>query len=432
MIRLIISIIILSLICAPLLAGTQERKFEMASGKELTVDIDLGGAVDIIGWDKEVFFVTIKYRGTVYEADAVEIEKTAAGVEIEVHADAWQEGESPDLQIKIPQNTNISINTLGGDVSLSKLEGSFKGQSTGGDLVLKQLKGDINMTTIGGDINLADSDLDGKLSSIGGSVNFEDVVGNVDGKTIAGEVHYKNVKARDTLEQRAPSPSKLDDLLKKTIQIQNSIGDLSELKELEQLADLSGIVEISSILGNKTGDIDIYEAPDGADLQTMGGDIKVHKASKYIKAHTMGGQIEIDHLEGKASVSTMGGNILIRAVDGPVKAKTMAGNIQVVMIGQADQGERAVSLTSLYGNIEITLPQNFSGDFDVELAYTKNSSQKFKIQSDFKLKIEETKEWQHTSGTPRKSIIGKGKIRGGKNKVRIRTINGDITIRESK
>ncbi len=61
-----------------------------------------------------------------------------------------------------------------------------------------------------------------------------------------------------------------------------------------------------------------------------------------------------------------------------------------------------------------------------------------KVEKSFDLKmggtlgidIEETKDWKKKHGQKMKYIYGTGKVGGGKNLIRIRTINGDVHINE--
>jgi hypothetical protein len=76
------------------------------------------------------------------------------------------------------------------------------------------------------------------------------------------------------------------------------------------------------------------------------------------------------------------------------------------------------------------LPTDFSAEFDIELAYTKKSRRVYEIISDFDLKLSESDEWQYDCGSARKYIEGKGIVKGGYNKIRIATINGDVIIRK--
>lgn len=77
---------------------------------------------------------------------------------------------------------------------------------------------------------------------------------------------------------------------------------------------------------------------------------------------------------------------------------------------------------------KLTLPIDYTASFDVEIAYTKNSSRNFEIKSDFPMTVTETSDWNYHAGVPRKFI--RGKSSGGAHTVKIRTGNRDVVIRK--
>jgi DUF4097 and DUF4098 domain-containing protein YvlB len=152
------------------------------------------------------------------------------------------------------------------------------------------------------------------------------------------------------------------------------------------------------------GDIDIASAPHGAVLRTMGGDIRVDRANGRVVAKTMGGSIQVDRLAGSLEAGTMGGDVEVEVLDA-------AGSIDVSSMG---------------GSIEVTLPKNFAADFEVELEQDPDRPSR-RIISDFPLKIEESvrRRWFRTVTV----FTATGTNGAGRNRVRIHTIGGDITIR---
>lgn len=167
-----------------------------------------------------------------------------------------------------------------------------------------------------------------------------------------------------------------------------------------------GAVQIATMGGK----VEVSDAPDGAELSTMGGDIEVRSARRFVKAKTMGGSIEI------------------RSIDGWVEATTMAGDVSVTMVGNAAQGDRHVLIDSRSGEIELAVPAGLDMDIDIQIAFTKNSRQKYGIVSDFPLQLSTTPEWEYGQGDPRRVIRGRGKTGSAKHKIIIRTINGDVRL----
>ena len=153
------------------------------------------------------------------------------------------------------------------------------------------------------------------------------------------------------------------------------------------------------------GDIDVGSVPDGASLRTMGGDIRLGSARGHVVAKTMGGNIQVRRLDGSLEAGTMGGNVEIEVVRG--------GDIEIHSMG---------------GHIEVTLPANFSGDFDVELEQD-DDGREHEIVSDFPLKIRESK--KNNWFRPDTLVLSAtGKSGSGANRVKITTIGGDIRIRK--
>jgi DUF4097 and DUF4098 domain-containing protein YvlB len=133
----------------------------------------------------------------------------------------------------------------------------------------------------------------------------------------------------------------------------------------------------------------------------------------------------------------MGGNIEIGSVDGGLHLVTMGGNVSATMTGDPANGDRDVYISSMGGDITLVVPDKLSMDIDLTIAYTKDLEShghyggKPQIISDFNLSQNESTDWEHEHGTPRKYIYGKASVAGGKNKIHIETINGDVSIKKS-
>lgn len=362
------------LFCSFLYAETIERVIDTQSRKQLNVNLQSGGSISIQGWDKEQVKVIVDVRKGYLEEGDIRIEKRSTGVDVDISPlSSARNGGDFQLKIHVPAKYNIDLETMGGDVEIEKVEGEFRGQTMGGSLKLADLKGEVRLTTMGGNITLKNAALAGELKTMGGDIYFEDVSGDVKGTTMGGSITLKNTKEIDS--------------------------------------NTTGEVRVSTM----GGEITVDDAPQGADVHTMGGEIFIKRAKKYVKAKTMGGEIDI------------------REIDGSVKASTMGGDVDVVMVGDPNLGDRRVDISSMGGEVTLTLPAGISADFDLHLIYTKDSKQNYQIQSDFDIKIEETgKEWEYQNGSARKEVVGRGAVNGGKHSIYVKTINGDITIKKGK
>ncbi|HEX5706430.1 MAG TPA: DUF4097 family beta strand repeat-containing protein [Pyrinomonadaceae bacterium] len=350
-----------------------ERQFNVASGKRLDVDLETGGALDISGWDQESVSVRATLGGRDGAQSVVDFRETGAGLAIHSRYEGGRRNYSTNIrfEIKVPRRFDVQFNTMGGRIRLADLEGSFGGETMGGALDLSNLKGRLDLSTMGGNITLRGSEVDGKVSTMGGEVLVEDVTGDVKGSSMGGKVIYKNVTNR------------------------SGVSTGSE-------------VRITSM----GGDIRVEDAPAGANVSTMGGDITIRSAVKFVRAKTMGGDIRIEAVDGAAHATTMGGDVTVR------------------MVGNPEDGDRAVELTSMGGEIELTVPDGLSMDIYIEIARTKNNfGRDAQIVSDFPLQQRESADWEYRHGTPRKYLYGTGQTGGGRNKIVIKTINGDVRLK---
>jgi DUF4097 and DUF4098 domain-containing protein YvlB len=218
----------------------------------------------------------------------------------------------------------------------------------------------------------------------------ENVVGDVDVRSGGGNVQYKNVRDREG-NLRAP----------------DQVFDGGRESDWE-------VTEETILISTAGGGIHLEEAPAGARVSTGGGSIEIEDASRFVWATTGGGDIEIE------------------ANEGAVEASTGAGDIEVII--REDDGKRGsdVILATGHGEVTLTVPRGFSMDLDLTIAYTRNSRRDFEIVTDLEIDEERTQEWDYDQGSPQKYIYGSGRIEGGRHKVRIRTTNGNIRIREGR
>ncbi len=350
-----------------------EKEFVTSQGKKLDIDLKTGGEISITGWDKEAVSVKGFREGRDRKEAILEMEENSSGVSIRSHYAGSRHNRNGGirLEISVPRRYDVRLETMGGGVSIENVEGRMTGKTMGGALTLSGLKGNLDLLTMGGAITLKNSDVDGNVKTMGGEVLVEDVTGDVKPSSMGGSVRQKNITRR------------------------------------------SGEVRGSEVnISTMGGDINVDDAPLGAALSTMGGTIHVRSAAKFVKAKTMGGKVLLD------------------AVDGWMEATTMGGDVEATMTGNPSDGKRSVALTSMAGDITLSVPAGLSMEIDIELAYTEGHEGKYAIKSDFPVVQEVSPEWERDNGSPRKIIHGTGNVAGGSNRVTIKTVNGNVTIRK--
>jgi len=359
------------------------REFPASAGGTLELDLKAGGSVEITGDGGAGIVVSYTVSGPSAADCRVGFEETGNGLRIITDYTArpgTSHSSKIHFDVRVPGQFNVELDSMGGSLSIDGVDGEFRGKTMGGPLTLHDVRGEASLTTMGGEIRLTDSELDGSLKTMGGEVLFENVAGDVTGSSMGGNVRYKNVQRRD-----------------------GGIGSPDRLSDSDETT--TDTVQISTMGGT----IEVEDAPEGASLHTMGGDIRVTDARRFVRA------------------KTMGGDILIESVDGWVRATTMAGDVDVSVAGSGGD----VDLTSMSGDIILHVPAGFSAELELEIAYTRNSRQDYRIDTPWGLSELRTREWDYEHGSPRKYIRANGST-GGAHTVKIETVNGNITIVEGR
>ena len=350
--------------------SAQTQSFPASQGGTLKLDLESGGSVTVETGGSSSIQVTVENSEESTPRCRINIEPTEGGLRVHTYFEEDDRSQTSHLKIHavVPSRYNIEVDSMGGGLSVTGLEGTIRGRTMGGELNLSNLTGELELVTMGGNITLTDSDVDGEVSTMGGTVLRDSVTGDVQGKSMGGNVTYRNVV--------------------NTANPEDSVGD-------EVFIDSMG------------GAIDVKDAPNGARVKTMGGDVNIESAAEFVDATTMGGSIGIGE------------------VNGSVKAVTMAGEVDVKVIGAGG----TVDLSSNSGDIILHLPAGFSARFEIELAYTRNSTRNYRIDSDFAMQTEDSPDWDYSRGTARRYIYGNGTVAGGEHLVKIKTINGNVTIK---
>src|SRR5689334_7791926 len=116
-----------------------DKTFDVTSGGTLTVESD-GTDVVVQGGDGNRVVVHILLKGTQSTLDKMEVDATQSGSDVSVTAKrsshwfdwfsfSWSLGG--EIRVEVPRSYNAKIKTSGGDVSVTRLEGTAEGRTSG-------------------------------------------------------------------------------------------------------------------------------------------------------------------------------------------------------------------------------------------------------------------------------------------------------------
>jgi hypothetical protein len=380
-----------------------EQSVSVRAGGTLVMDLKTGAGLTITGWDQDRVRVSVTLGGRSWRDTEVTLERTGSGARLTSRFAAWSQSQSSShhFDIQVPRRFNIDVSSAGGGISISGVQGEFRGTTGGGQIRIERSSGRAELSTGGGQIRITDSNLSGSVGTGGGSVLIQRVRGGLRGSSGSGPVVYGSAEDADISSSRGKS------------RISDDEGGVT--------VGAGGNVTINERTGeirdNNSGRV-IY--------RKSGGSVTIGEAMNGADVHTGGGRIVIGRSAGDVSALTGGGDITIGPLDGSATATTGAGDVSITLRGV---GAHSVDVSSGNGTVTLVLPRDFSGRVELETAYTERKG-RTRIQSDWPLSPTETDFWDDSHGTPRKFVRARQTIGLGRGGVlRVKTVNGDVILR---
>ncbi|MCB0279830.1 MAG: hypothetical protein KDD94_10025 [Calditrichaeota bacterium] len=217
------------------------------------------------------------------------------------------------------------------------------------------------------------------------------------------------------------------------ISVANENAELNKLNGRAEISVANGTLDISNsklsgTVHNVNGDLTVKNtdlmgevsttnakmrlsrAPEGLDLRCTNGEITIESANKFIVAETVNASLRIGELNGR------------------LEFESTNGSVEAKMTGDSNSGNHSVEVKTLNGSVDLSLSANFSMDFDVVIREENNRrrSRPYKAESDFpEIKIK-----KEDFGDGDYEVTAVGKIANGKNKAKMKIINGNVNIRK--
>jgi DUF4097 and DUF4098 domain-containing protein YvlB len=109
-----------------------------------------------------------------------------SGVGIVVNERTRDRDDDGPLELDLPRNVRLVVNTSSADVDLRDLRGDVDIKTVSGDLVADNLSGRLRVDTFSGDVDVVGSVTGVRVSTISGDVHLRGVRGDVELKTTSG------------------------------------------------------------------------------------------------------------------------------------------------------------------------------------------------------------------------------------------------------
>ncbi len=392
--------------------STFQRSAPARDGGTITLDLRTGGQVNITGWDKQQVQVQASLGGPDGRNTAVTFTPVDGGALLATEYTGHSNIQSFRhlFDIYVPRSFNVQLRSAGGGITINGVDGSFTGRTGGGEIEIRKANGRAELRTGGGNVRVSDSRLTGFVTTGGGKIMIERVSGNFVGSSGSGPVTYINsdggTKGNDSFQSIAigSGEGRATSVISKGTTTNTYVSD--------------GV--------GKGGSFGAGFGAGGIRMSSNGGAISLPEAPAGARVTTGGGSIRIGPSAGEVYASTGGGTIDIGPATGSVEAHTGAGDVTITLTGA---GSHSVDVTSGRGNVVLTVPRNLSATLELETAYTNNLGHETRIESDWPLATTSTKDWDDSHGTPRRYVRARQVLGSGGGVIRVRTVNGNITLR---
>lgn len=256
----------------PAAAGSKiEKNLNLAPGGKLVVDTDAGSIAVTGSAEPGVHVVVTSTSDEMEERYKFEFQESPGEVRItgKESKPGWRHGISVHFEIRAPKATSLSVQTAGGSIEVSGLEGMADVHTSGGSISVAGLAGNLKAHTSGGSISLREIKGNATVETSGGSIHATAITGPLEAHTSGGHVETEDVSGDAVLRTSGGS-----------IKSANAGGRV--------MAKTSGgSVDVSFARGNSKG----------GDLATSAGSVTVTldaSTSLTVDASTSAGRISTD------------------------------------------------------------------------------------------------------------------------------------------
>jgi hypothetical protein len=280
--------------------------------------------------------------------------------------------EAPEVSLSVPRGLRqVWIETRGGNVQASELDGELEARSAGGRIAVDAVRGLTDIRTGGGDI---------QVGAMGGSVRCYSGGGVIRVQSVGAESWFETAGGEILVHQAA------------------------------------GPVHASTAGGN----IRIDRASGAVFARTAGGLIQVQQADGAVTAESSGGAIQVNAAKG-VRCDSAGGAIRLRNVAGAMRASTTAGSILAELLtGNRIQDS---TLSTNAGDITVFISSNLPLTV---MARNESGGTAGRIISDFP-------EIQVRGAAQTGSLaLAEGALNGGGPVLHVNVIGGTIFLRRQK
>jgi len=287
-----VAALVLALWIAPAWADSEISELADAHPKGDVEISNVSGEVVVTGWDRE----QIEVRGTLGRgSERLQFDSDGRHTLIKVVIPNRSHNvSSSDLEIKVPQNSRVSVTGVSADIRVRNVQGALRMQSVSGEIDAEVFEEDVEAKTVSGDFLITGHDHPAllALTTVSGSGRVKDIRGELVVHSVTGDLDITSSE----LERARLGTTNGD------IEIKTGLPDGARF----DLEAINGDLRLD-IIGDVNAEFDI-ETFNGSIDSSFGPDAT--RISKY----TPGKELRFIHGDGDARVriKTLNGSITLR------------------------------------------------------------------------------------------------------------------------
>jgi hypothetical protein len=190
--------------CLPALAETRiEKNLKLDPGGKLTIDSD-AGSLTVTGSSSSGAHVVLTSDKDDFESRFdLKLEELPGELRISLKKKdsltswtGWFNNSKIRFEVQVPTRTKTDLQTGGGHVKLSSLEGDAHAETSGGHIEATDLRGNLTAETSGGHIAIKRISGNAKVETSGGHIEADAVDGDLSAETSGGHIEIRGAKGR--------------------------------------------------------------------------------------------------------------------------------------------------------------------------------------------------------------------------------------------
>lgn len=175
----------------PAVVQSEERTLTKAEAPVLRATGETNGGVQVVGWEKDEYSVTLCKAAAPYADSAkllAEIKLVAQGGEVHVNGPSHDDDWTAFLLIRAPKAAALDLHVNNGPLGIYSVNGKITARAVNGPITARDCKGEVKLTAQNGPITAKGTSGTVELHTDNGPISSEETSGSVDIRTENGPI----------------------------------------------------------------------------------------------------------------------------------------------------------------------------------------------------------------------------------------------------